>query len=99
MLLANEKEQATGICNMMDHGSIILGERSQAQKTICCDSNYVTFQKRHNYGDRKQISDYHWPELGVGTQGKLWGNGNPLYHDCDGGYVTVCSCHDTLNFN
>ena len=40
-----------------DHKCLLLSERCQSMKaTILCDSNYMTFWKRQNYGDSKKIS-------------------------------------------
>ena len=35
---------------------ILESKRSQYKKAAYCDSNYLTFWKRHNYGDNKKIS-------------------------------------------
>lgn len=42
------------------------------------------------------------PGVGVGWnvtgwEGNFSGNENVLYHDCGGGYMTVCVCQDLLN--
>lgn len=37
---------------------ILLNERSQSEKAVVDDSNYMTVQKRQNYRDTKKITGY-----------------------------------------
>ena len=46
---------------------ILLNERSQSEKTHCCDYNYITFWERQNFGDNIKINS---------CQGLGWGGLN-----------------------
>lgn len=73
----------------MNLKSIMISERSQAQKDTHCK---IPFWKRQNREDRNQVSGCPWQGWGDAghyrTRGKCWDE-HILYFDYNGGYILV----------
>ena len=81
---------------------LTLKTKSLQKAELLCDSVYITFWKRQNYRDRKQICGRWEPRVGKGLTTNrhrdFESDNNVLYLDCGDSYMIVCGFQNSQNW-